>query len=79
MRGKVRATGGAGGGGLDGKARACRGGLGCRLGAGRGEERTKNMAIMAVTLEVSKLSGWLNADVFCGESKGGQAVRSEVY
>ena len=41
---------------------ACREGLVCRLGAGRGEERTENMAYMVVTLEVSKLSGWLNAD-----------------
>ena len=31
-------------------------------GAGHGEERTKNMSLMSVTLEVSKLSGWLNAD-----------------
>ena len=30
--------------------------------AGHGEERTQNMAVMVVTLEVSKLSGWLNAD-----------------
>eukprot|EP00964_Phaeocystis_antarctica_P065037 scaffold39175_cov43-Phaeocystis_antarctica.AAC.3 len=30
---------------------------------------------MAVTLEVSKLSGWLNADASCRESKGGHTVR----
>ena len=41
---------------------ACRGGLDCRLGAGLGEERTLNILYMFVTLEVSKLSGWLNAD-----------------
>ena len=35
--------------------------LDCRLGAGHGEERTSNMRAMVVTLEVSKLSGWLNA------------------
>eukprot|EP00964_Phaeocystis_antarctica_P046653 scaffold26979_cov53-Phaeocystis_antarctica.AAC.4 len=29
---------------------------------GRGEERTWNMKYMVVTLDVSKLSGWLNAD-----------------
>eukprot|EP00964_Phaeocystis_antarctica_P080426 scaffold50223_cov65-Phaeocystis_antarctica.AAC.1 len=34
----------------------------CRLGAGHGEERTSNMPSMSMTLEVSKLSGWLNAD-----------------
>ena len=39
----------------------CRGGLDCRFGAGHGEERTRNMLPMFVTLEVSKLSGWLNA------------------
>ena len=33
---------------------------------------------MAVTLEVSKLSGWLNADARCRESKGGHAVRGEL-
>ena len=49
---------------------ACRAGLDCRFGAGRGEERTLNMLPMSVTLEVSKLSGWLNADASCQESKG---------
>eukprot|EP00964_Phaeocystis_antarctica_P029015 scaffold16341_cov57-Phaeocystis_antarctica.AAC.2 len=39
-----------------------RGGLDCGLGAGHGEGRTRNMRSMFVTLEVSKLSGWLNAD-----------------
>ena len=34
---------------------------------------------MFVTLEVSRLSGWLNADASCRESKGGHAVRGEVY
>ena len=56
---------------------ACRGGLDCRLGAGHGEERTMNMWAMNVTLEVSKLSGWLNADAYCREPKGGHAVRGE--
>jgi len=28
-------------------------------------ERTANMAVMVVTLEVSMLSGWLNADADC--------------
>ena len=28
-------------------------------------ERTKNMDRMSVTLDVSKLSGWLNADALC--------------
>ena len=40
---------------------ACSRGL-RRCGAGHGEERTSNIRSMLVTLEVSKLSGWLNAD-----------------
>jgi len=28
-------------------------------------ERTWNMRLMSVTLEVSKLSGWLKADAYC--------------
>ena len=57
---------------------ACSGGLDYRLGAGHGEERTQNMKAMVVTLEVSKLSGWLNADAYCRESKGGHTVRIKV-
>ena len=57
---------------------ACRGGLDCRLGTGHGEERTANMPYIFVTLVVSKLSGWLNADADCRESKGGHTVRCEV-
>ena len=48
---------------------AWRGGLDCRFGAGHGEERTWNMWAMVVTLEVSKLSGWLNLYVTCRESR----------
>ena len=44
---------------------ACRAGLDCRLGARHGEERTSNMRVMSVTLDVSKLSGWLNAVALC--------------
>jgi len=76
MRGEVRAAG-------CGRRRATavragrRGGLDCRLGAGHGEERsaTPNIKYMFVTLEVSRLSGWLNADAPCRESKGGQTAR----
>ena len=49
------------------------------MGGGYGEERTENIWPMYVTLEVSKLSGWLNADAYCRERKGRHAVRSEVY
>ena len=36
------------------------------------------MPCMFVTLEVSKLSGWLNASASCRGSKGGHAVRGDV-
>ena len=36
------------------------------------------MPPMVVTLEVSKLSGWLNADARCREPKEGHAMRGEV-
>ena len=32
------------------------------MGAGHGEERTRNMPYIPVTLDVSRFSGWLNAD-----------------
>ena len=57
---------------------ACRGGRDCRLVAGHGEERTLNMPPMFVTLEVSKLSGWLNALAACRESNGEHTVWGEV-
>ena len=37
------------------------------------------MKRMSVTLEVSKLSGWLKTDAPCRELKGGHAARGEVY
>ena len=37
---------------------------------GRGRaERTENMPFMLVTLDVSRLSGWLNADALCRVEK----------
>ena len=46
---------------------------------GAQEERTLNMYVISLTLEVSKLSGWLNALAFCRvESRAcdvGRAVR----
>ena len=35
------------------------------VGARARAERTENMLRMSVTLDVSKLSGWSNADAFC--------------
>ena len=34
-----------------------------------GAERTSNIQNMLVTLDVSKLSGWLNADAYCRVEK----------
>ena len=48
------------------------------MGAGHGEERTWNIWFMLVTLEVSKLSGWLNASALCQESKEGRAMRGKL-
>ena len=48
-----------------GEARAC-------------AERTQNMKCMSVTLDVLKLSGWLNAVTYCRESKGMHTMRGEV-
>ena len=59
----------AGGGGRPRRHAACIGELNCRLGTGHGKERTSNMLRMVVTLEVFKLSGWLNANTNCRESK----------
>ena len=35
------------------------------VGARARAERTSNMSLMFVTLDVSKLSGWLNASAYC--------------
>ena len=40
-------------------------------------ERTLNISLMSVTLDVSKLSGWLNAYASC-KPEGGNGVRAEV-
>ena len=54
-----------------------RGGPDLRLWEGRARaERTRNMPCMSVTLDVSKLSGWLNAAAFCRvESRAYDAER----
>ena len=36
----------------------------------KGVERTRNIFSMVLTLDVSKLSSWLNVDAPCAESKG---------
>ena len=47
------------------------------LGARARAERTPNMAHMFVTLEVSKLSGWLKACAFCRVEGEGMRFRGE--
>ena len=41
-------------------------------------ERTWNMELMSVTLDVSKLSGWLNADAYCRVEKRACVMQGEV-
>ena len=53
-------------------------------GAGACAERTASMLLMSVTLDVSKLSGWLNADAYYRVERGayvavaGRGVGREV-
>ena len=68
MRGRQagQETGGRGCGSL---SDVQRGPTGERV-AWAGVERTSNMYRMLVTLDGSRLSGWLNASASCRESKG---------
>ena len=52
-------------GAVVGRKRRARGGSDGKLTARARAERTMNMAVMSVTLEVSKLSGWLNTFAVC--------------
>jgi hypothetical protein len=64
----VACTCGPGGGrswGSGGGASSVQGNPTVKAAGRAGAERTRNMAYMVVTLEVSKLSGWLNADAPC--------------
>ena len=67
MRGEVWAGGGRAWAGGSARVACTARGPGCEgWGCYRAcAERTVNMAYMVVTLDVSKLSGWLNAHVFC--------------
>ena len=42
-------------------------------------ERTESMALILVTLDVSRFSGWLNASAFCAESKGESREKRAVF
>ena len=42
------------------------------------EERTQNIQLMPVTLDVSNFSGWLNALAPCRESNKSHTMRDEV-
>ena len=48
------------------------------MGARARAERTKNMRYMSVTLDVSKLSGWLNTDANCRVKRRACSVRRGV-
>ena len=62
--------------GYEAAATACTGGPTQGLGAYRARaKRTENMRLMSVTLEVSKLSGWLNADAYCRVKGRGRAMQ----
>ena len=56
--------------GIERWRREQRAGEGSTADWGHGEERTANMPLMLVTLAVSKLSGWLNADADCRVERG---------
>jgi len=55
----------AGGRGTAAAQATCRGGPNCGDRGQGTPERTRNMSLMFVTLDVSKLSGWLNTDAPC--------------
>ena len=42
-------------------------------------ERTRNMELMFMTLDVSRLSGWLNARANCRVKKRACTMRGEVH
>ena len=77
MRGEVLRTVEVGGGGRRQRTQRAGEGLTADWEQHR-EERTLNMPFMFVTLDVSKLSGWLNVDASCQTSKGGHTTRCEV-
>ena len=54
---------------------ACREGLGWRFAA---RARTKNMRVMSVTLDVSRLSGWLNSPAACRVARTAHEARQGV-
>ena len=59
--GGVRALGGGGASGMHGEGPT----QDCAVGARARAEHTSNMPAMVVTLDVSKLSAWLNAVAVC--------------
>ena len=46
--------------------------------AGHAAERTLNIDLMSVTLDVSRLSGWLKADARCESPKKAHTMWEEV-
>ena len=83
MRGEVWAGGGSGRGPAAAHERhARREGPAVKAGGGyrAGGERTWNISFMVVTFDVSKLSGWLNADASCQVERhnAGRGARCEM-
>ena len=76
MRGEVRAGGWEAE--RDRGARSVQGRARLQVGGPGTGERTWNMRSMVVTLEVSKLSGWLNFHASCRESNGGYTMWGEM-
>ena len=60
------------------RAECTGGGPDSRLRARARAERTSNMLFMCVTLDVTKLSGWLNADAPCRIERRAYDARGEV-
>ena len=78
-RGTTREPPPAGVGGAIAVQAACRSvGVTAVWGAGRGEQRTKNIFSMVATLEVSQLRGWLKAVAPCRGSQAGHTVRGRL-
>jgi len=76
----VRAGGTGGRGEAAAAQAACRQDPTAEAAGGARAERTENMFPMSVTLDVSKLSDWLNADAPCrAESKGKHGKRGDMW
>ena len=60
------------------QAGACREGPDYIIVGAAWEECTYNIQLMSLTLDVSRVSGWLNALAPCRDSKGGHTIRGDM-